>query len=205
MSDVASPTPRRRPRADAARNRARLIEAAREVFAEKGSQASLEEIARVAGVGIGTLYRRFPTRDALVAEVYRDASRQLIEAADRIGATQPPVEALRTWLLLFVDHMANKMRMAEALNAMVGGPAALYAASTEETKRAIGDLVGRATAAGAIDCGLEPLDLIRALGGIAYLSPETDWRRSAEALVDVLIAGLARGGGRDAANETIRR
>lgn len=197
MTDVASRPSSRRPRSDAARNRALLIEAAREVFARKGSDASLEEIARAAGVGIGTLYRRFPSRDLLVAEVYRDASRQLIEAADRLAATSTPFEALGAWLHLFVDHMATKMRMAEALNSIVGGPSALYAASGEEVKRAIGDLVGRAVADGSIAFDLEPLDLLRALAGIAYMMPQEDWRRSADRLVDVLLAGLAReaGGG----------
>lgn len=195
MNDVDSRPSPRRPRADAARNRARLIEVAGRVFAEKGSSASLEEIARAAGVGIGTLYRRFPTRDALVAEVYRDSSRQLVEAADRLAATLAPLEALRAWLKLFVAHMATKLRMAEALNSIVGGPSALYAASTVGTTAAISALVARAVEAGAIRYDLDPLDLVRALAGIAYMSPADDWRTSADRMVDVLLAGLAPAAG----------
>ncbi len=187
----------RKPRADAQRNRVRLLVAAKAVFAEKGSQAGLEEIARVAGLGIGTLYRHFPTRDALIEEVYRTESRQLVEAAGQLAETRAPVEALRAWLCLFVDHMATKLGMAEALNSIVGGPSALYAASGEAVKAAVGDLVARAEATGEIAVAIDPLDLLRALAGIAYMTPEPHWRRSAECLVDILVAGLRASATRD--------
>jgi len=119
MTDAGAP-PARRPRADAERNRARPL-SAKTVFAERGRAASLDEIARAAGVGIGTLYRRFPTRDALVEAVYRNESDQLFAAAARLARTRPPVEALRAWLLLFVDHLAVKRGMSEALGSIAGG------------------------------------------------------------------------------------
>src|SRR4029077_8649104 len=103
VREGAEPTALRKPRADAERNRVRLLETAKAAFAEKGSGASLDEIARIAGVGAGTLYRHFPTRDALVTAVYRNETEQLVVAATRLAETHPPVMALREWLLLFVD------------------------------------------------------------------------------------------------------
>ncbi|NLH79442.1 MAG: TetR/AcrR family transcriptional regulator [Phyllobacteriaceae bacterium] len=194
MSDVPSSKSARKPRADAARNRRRLIEVAREVFAAEGSAATLEEIARVAGVGIGTLYRHFPTRDDLVAAVYRETSRQLAEAADRLSREVEPIEALRRWLLLFVDHMATKMRMAEALDAIFCASPSVQTDAAAEVSTAIDGLVARAAAAGVIAADVEPLDLLRSIAGIAYMSPRPDWRPAADRFVDVLIAGLARGG-----------
>jgi len=195
VTDVPSSKTTRKPRADAARNRLRLIEVAREVFAAEGSAATLDEIARVAHVGIGTLYRHFPTRDDLVAAVYRETSRQLVEAADRLSGEVEPVEALRRWLLLFVEHIATKMRMAEALDVLFCASPEVQTDAAAEVSTAIGGLVARAVAAGAISADVEPLDLLRSIGGIAYMSPRPDWRPAAERFVDVLIAGLSRGGG----------
>lgn len=164
------------------------------MFAAEGSAATLEEIARAAGVGIGTLYRHFPTRDDLVAAVYRETSRQLAEAADRLAKEADPIAALRAWLLLFVDHLATKMRMAEALEVLFCGSPSVRTEAADETSAAIGRLVERAVAAGAISTDVEPLDLLRSIAGIAHLSPRPDWRPAAERFVDVLIAGLSRGG-----------
>lgn len=181
-------------RADAARNRQRLVETAKAVFAEKGAGASLEEIARTAGVGIGTLYRHFPTRDALIEEVYRNASAQLGKAAERLSAELPPVEALRAWLLLFVDHMATKKIMADALASLVGGTAELYATAGAQMKASIAMLVERAVASGEIRAEMEPLDLLRALAGVSNVSADAQWEGSARRLVDILVAGLRTAG-----------
>ncbi len=167
----------------------RLLEAAKRTFAEKGSTAGLEEIARAAGVGIGTLYRHFPTRDALIEAVYRNETRGLAESARRLSAECPPVEALRAWLRLFVDHMATKQGMAEALNSIVGGPQAIYAEAGIEVRAAIEALVDAATVAGEIDLAITPLDLLRALAGLAYMIPDPNWRASADRMVDILLAG----------------
>lgn len=184
------PATLRKPRADAERNRQRLLESARAVFAENGADASLDAIARTAGVGIGTLYRHFPTRDALVEEVYRNASQQLADAATRLSEEQPPVEALRRWLQLFVDHLATKRMMAEALNALVGGTSDLYARSGAQVKSAITLLVDRAVASGEIRLSVEPLDLLRALAGVANIGSAPGWEGNARRLVDVLIVGM---------------
>jgi AcrR family transcriptional regulator len=180
----------RKPRADAQRNRIRLLETAKAAFAEKGPGASLDEIARTAGVGAGTLYRHFPTRDALIEAVYRNETQQLVAAATRLAETHSPIVALREWLLLFVDYMVTKHGMYEALNSLVGGTSELYSASTKLITRAIAKLVDGAVASGDIHLDLDPLDLLRALAGVANISPGSDGKRAARRMVDILIAGI---------------
>jgi AcrR family transcriptional regulator len=150
---------------------------------------SLDEIARTDGVGARTLYRHFPTRDALVAAVYRNETEQLVAAADRLAKTRPPVTALREWLMLFVDYIATKHGMYEVLHSIVGGASDLYSASTTRVKRAIAKLVERAVASGDIRLDLDPTDLLRALAGVAYIGLGTGGERAAKHLVDILIAG----------------
>lgn len=190
MSEKIGQSLARKPRADAERNRLLLLGTAKTAFAEKGTAASLDEIARIAGVGIGTLYRHFPTRDALVSAVYRNETEQLAKAAARFAETLSPVEALRAWLLLFIDHMATKHGMSEVLNSLVGGTSDLYAASGAQMTDAMGMLVERATASGDIHLGIDPLNLLRALAGVANISAGPDWKETARRLVDIMIAGI---------------
>ena len=190
MADQGEPAAVRKPRVDAERNRVRLLETAKAVFAEKGSSASLDEIARTAGVGAGTLYRHFPTRDALVAAVYRNETEHLVAAADRLAKTHSPVPALREWLLLFVDYIAAKHGMSEVLNSIVGGTSDLYSASTVQVKQAIAKVVDRAVTSGDIHLDLDPLDLLRAIAGAANIGLGPDGERAAKRLVDILIAGV---------------
>lgn len=160
------------------------------MFSEGGADTSLEAIAKAAGVGIGTLYRHFPTRDALIESVYRNETENLARAASRFAADLPPVEALRAWLRLFVDHIATKQVMSSALASMVGGPSELYAESGALVKAAIALLVDRAVASGAIRLDIDPIDLLRALAGVACISSAPGWEESAKRLVDILIAGV---------------
>jgi len=190
VAEKRKPAAVRKPRADAKRNRIRLLETAKATFAEKGSGASLDEIARTAGVGAGTLYRHFPTRDALVEAVYRNETEQLVAAADRLAQIHPPATALREWLLLFVDYIATKHGMYEVLNSLVGGTCDLYSASTAQVKQAIARLVDRAVASADIRLDLDPLDLLRALAGVANLASGPDGERAAKRLIDILIAGI---------------
>jgi AcrR family transcriptional regulator len=183
----------RKPRADAERNRERLLETAKALFETKGSSASLEEIAREAGFGIGTLYRHFPTRDELVEAVYRNETEQLAGAARRFAETMPPVDALRAWMRLFVDHLATKQNMSEALNSLVAGTSALYAASTDLVTGAMKLLVERASASGEVRLHMDPLDLLRALAGVMTVGSGPGARANARRLVDVLIAGIRAG------------
>jgi AcrR family transcriptional regulator len=180
----------RKPRADAQRNRMRLLETAKAAFAEKGSAASLDEIAKIAGVGAGTLYRHFPTRDALIEAVYRNETEQLVAAAARLAEARAPTAALREWLLLFVDYMTAKHDIYEALNSIVGGTAELYSASTEQMTRGIAKLIDRAVASGEVRLDVDPLDLLRALAGVANLSAGPDGKEAAKRMVDILIAGI---------------
>ena len=189
MAKKKSPIPaRRRPRADAARNRDSLLKAAKSVFAAKGEAASLEEVAREAGVGIGTLYRRFPTRDALVEAVYGNEVEQLVGAASQLMAAKAPVAALREWLLMFVDYIVTKHNMAEVLKAIVGS--STYAATGARVKDTIAKLADRAVASGEVTLEIEPLDLLRAVSGVANLSAGPQSRQAARRTVDILIAGI---------------
>jgi AcrR family transcriptional regulator len=155
---------------------------------------SLEEIARSANVGIGTLYRHFPTRDALIAEVYRNEAEKLCDAARDLTDCRPPLEALRTWLLLFVDYLSTKLILVEAFRSMVGDTSRLTAGSGERLSAAITLLVDRAVESGDIARGsIDPIDLLRALTGVAMTAPAPDWHVAAARMVDVLIAGLQRG------------
>jgi AcrR family transcriptional regulator len=187
---VASPSPSRKARADGERNRARLLEIAKHAFAERGATASLEQIARDAGLAIGTLYRHFPTRDALIAAVYRQETDALVEAADRLPVDHPPFEALRAWLLLFVDFLAAKYGMADVLGTLIGGQDSLSANATERVTAALEKLSSEAAASGAIRWEIEPLDLLRAIGGVATLQAGVNWRASALRMVDLLLNGL---------------
>jgi AcrR family transcriptional regulator len=179
----------RKPRTDALRNRERLVETAKAAFADQGAEVSLDDVAKAAGLGVGTLYRHFPTRDALVEAVYRAEVERLAQAAGRLAAERPPVEALRDWMRVFVDYIAAKNLIAPALNAIVGGPSAIYADSGALIKTAIHDLVGRAAASGELREDLDPLDLLRALVGVANVASSPDWEASAKRLVDILIEG----------------
>ncbi len=186
----------RKPRADARRNRDGLLEAAKAAFAEVGSEASLEEIARRADVGIGTLYRHFPTRDAIVEAVYRREVQQLADAAPRLADSLPPAEALRAWMRVFIDYIAAKKVIAPALKSLVEAGSTLYADSSARINGAIALLVERAQACGDIRPDADSADLLRALIGFAYVNSAPDWEASALRLIDLLIDGLRsqRGG-----------
>jgi AcrR family transcriptional regulator len=190
VTDGGEPAAVRKPRADAERNRVRLLETAKAAFAEKGSAASLDEIARTAGVGAGTLYRHFPTRDALIEAVYRNETEQLVAAANRLAKTHSPMTALREWLLLFVEYMATKYGMSEALNSICGGTSDLYAATSAQVKQVMAKLIDGAVASGDIRLDFDPLDLLRALAGVANMSPGPDAKQAARRMVDILIAGV---------------
>ncbi|HTJ02733.1 MAG TPA: TetR family transcriptional regulator [Methylovirgula sp.] len=179
----------RKPRADAQRNRERLLGVAKAAFRARGAEISLDDLAKEAGVGIGTVYRHFPTRDALLEAVYRAEVTELAATAERLARSHPPLEALREWMKLFVDYIATKHLIAPALNSMVGGASQLFAESGAQIKAAIEALVGRAVAAGEIRPDLDPFDLLRALVGVANVAASPDWEASAKRLVDILIAG----------------
>ena len=179
----------RRPRLDAQRNRERLLEVAKEAFTRFGANASLDDIAKQAGVGAGTLYRHFPTREALIEAVYRTEVDKIAAAEAHLSTELPPVEALRAWMLLFIDYIATKQLIVPALNTLVGGPAKVFEASRSRIRGAIDALVKRAIESGDIRKDLEPFDLLRALIGVSNVASGPGWQQSARRLVDILITG----------------
>src|ERR1700726_2353686 len=179
----------RKPRTDAQLNRERILEVAKEAFTRSGANASLDDIAKQAGVGAGTLYRHFPTRDALLEAVYRTEVENLAAAERELAQDLSPIEALRAWMLLFVDYIATKQIIAPALNTLVGGPSKVYEASRVQITGAIDALVERAIESGDIRGDLDPLDLLRALIGVCNVASSPDWQQSARRLVDILISG----------------
>jgi AcrR family transcriptional regulator len=189
MPTKRSQSAARKPRADAQRNRERILEMAKEAFTRSGADTSLDDIAKQAGVGAGTLYRHFPTRDELLKAVYRTEVEKLAAAERKFAQAMPPIEALRAWMLLFVDYIATKQIIAPALNTLVGGPAKVLEASYAQIHEAIRGLVKRAIKSGDIRRDLDPVDLLRALVGVANVASSPDWQQSARRLVDILITG----------------
>jgi AcrR family transcriptional regulator len=179
----------RKPRADAQRNRERILEVAKQEFTRSGANASLEEIAKKARVGPGTLYRHFPTREELLVAVYRSEMEKLAAAQRTFADTMAPVEALRAWLLLFVDAVETKQIIAPVLNTLVGDPKKVFEASHGQIHEALRALVKRAIKSGDIRKDLDPIDLLRALVGVANVATSPDWQQSARRLVEILILG----------------
>jgi AcrR family transcriptional regulator len=182
------PAPRK-PRADAQRNRGHILEIAKSAFTRSGAGVSLDDVAKQAGIGIGTLYRHFPTRDALLEAVYRTEVERLAAAERKFSEMMSPIDALRAWMLLFVDYVAAKQLIAPALNTLVGGPSKLFDASGKLIIGAINALVSRAIESGDIRPDLEPLDLLRALVGVSNVASGPNWVQSAKRLVEILILG----------------
>ena len=182
----------KRPRADAVRNRERVLEAAKLVFNAGGPDASLEAVARRAGVGIGTLYRHFPTRDALFESVYRREVQHLTDLAEHLSTGHEPVEALRKWMHANVEFVATKKGMSTALAVTAHGKSDLAAFTFDRLSRAVALLLDRAVQAGEIRSDIGPEDIIRTLVGLCYTHENTGWQANVLRLVDVFIDGLSR-------------
>ena len=180
----------RRPRADAVRNRERVLEAAKAVFSAGGPEASLEAVARRAGVGIGTLYRHFPTREALFEAVYRREVDHLADLAEALKADTSPSQALRTWLRSNVEFIATKKGMSAALALAAQASSELAVYSFERLTRAVGLLLDRAIAAGEIRADIGPAELLRALIGMCYLHDQPGWQETVQRLVEGFVDGL---------------
>jgi AcrR family transcriptional regulator len=180
----------RKPRSDALRNRERLLEAAKVVFGSGGPEASLEAVARQADVGIGTLYRHFPTREALFEAVYRHEVEQLGELAERLKDEPSPVEALRQWLHSTVAFVATKKGMMAALAIVYNADSELTAYSSARLTASIGALLSRAVEAGEIRTDVNADDLLRAMIGMCMLHDQPGWQDSVVRLLDVLVDGL---------------
>jgi len=189
MKKSATPKPARKPRSDAQRNRERILEVAKQVFTRRGADASMGEIARRAKIGPGTLYRHFATRDALLATVYITEVEKLAAAQKKLSAELSPIEALRAWLLVFIDYIAAKKIIAPALNAMAGGPSRVFQQTTQVMEEAAHALASHAIASGDLRPDVDPIDLMRAIYGLSTAGSADDWPAKARKFVDILLQG----------------
>jgi AcrR family transcriptional regulator len=179
-------------RADARRNREALLQAAAELFAQEGTDVSLEAVAARAGVGIGTLYRNFPNRDSLVEAAYRTEVAHLCDAASELLTSRPPDVALAEWMDRFVTYAAAKRGMAGALKA-VNAKTDLYSQTRGQITGAIGGLLDAGVQAGSLRADVEPEDVLRAMGCIWNLGDGEGWRTQAETLIRIIVDGLRHG------------
>jgi AcrR family transcriptional regulator len=186
---VSAPGPRPL-RADAQRNRDRLLDAAVRAFALEGPDVTLDAIAKDAGVGIGTLYRHFPTREALVDAAYRNELARLCDAVTELLQTMPADEATRTWMDRFVDYMTTKRGMADALRAVIASGGNPFAHSRDRLTAAITTLLHAGAAAGTIRSDVEPVDVLMSLSGVSLAAGEPAQRDQARRLLDLLMDGL---------------
>jgi len=189
MAQKRSQPASRKPRADAEQNRDRILKAAKDAFTQFGAEASLDDIAKQASVGAGTLYRHFPSRAALIEAVYRTEVAKLAAAERSFAESMTPIEALRAWMMLFVDYIAAKKIIAPVLNTLLGEGSTVFESTHDQVWAAIRSLVKRAIKSGDIRKDLDPIDLLRALIGVSNVASTPDWRQSAERLVDILITG----------------
>jgi AcrR family transcriptional regulator len=190
MTSPPTPIPAaRRPRVDAQRNRERILEVARKAFTEHGVEATMDDIARRAEVGPGTLYRHFPTRDALIEAVFRSEVEKLTAAGQRFAATLEPLQALRAWALLFIDYVASKLLILPAMDTVPGGSTRLIEGSRSSIHGTFRGLVERAVESGQLRAGTDPDDLMRAVIGVFHTSSMPGWEASARRVVDLLIEG----------------
>jgi AcrR family transcriptional regulator len=177
-------------RADARRNRERLLEAAVSAFASDGADVTLEAIAKTAGVGIGTLYRHFPTREALVEAAYRQELARLCDVVPGLLRSLPADEATRVWMDRFIDYMTTKRYMAGALQAVIASGGDPYAESRARLIGAITTLLAAGNSAGTIRADVEPNDVLLALSGVSLAAGSPDQREQASRLLDLLVDGL---------------
>lgn len=178
-------------RADAQANLDRLLEVAAAAFAREGADTSLKAIAAEAQVGIGTLYRRFPTREDLVEAVYRNENARLSAAAPDLLATLPPREALQAWMQHFVDYMLTKRGMSDALPTILTARDGLRASSRQSLEDAVRTLMNAGGDAGLLRTDIHPYDVLMSLGGITLGSGHEHQRELADRLIDLLLDGLS--------------
>jgi len=187
---MTKPRPHRPQRADARRNRERLLAAARAVFAADGANASLQGVAREAGVGIGTLYRHFPAREMLYTAVYEQEVDHLVAMAESLADSHEPVAALREWLQALVALVATKTGMVSALAISAETKSAVSQATSERLINALGNLLDRCVARGTLRDTLAPRELLHAIVGMCLIQDVPDWQVRVATMIDVLIDGL---------------
>lgn len=183
----------RQPRADAQRNRERLLRAAVAELAERGQDAPLEGIATRAGVGIGTLYRHFPSREALIVAAYQQEVDSLCASAQELIDTMPADEALRTWATRFSDYVATKRAMGDALRSAVASDSPLFTETKQRTSGALRLILEAGAASGVLRPDADPDDVMRVVSAIWYLPDGPEWRQDVGRMLDLIIDGLRYG------------
>jgi AcrR family transcriptional regulator len=187
---MSAPTHDKPLRKDAQRNREKLLAAAVELFAERGTEGSLEEVAKRAGVGIGTLYRHFPTRDALVEAAYRNEVAQLRAAADELLAELPPDQALEAWMRRFVEYGSAKRGMRDALHSIAGAGSDLFAQTRGQVTEAVAVLLKAGAEAGTLRADVEAEDVLRAMGAIWMVAEGDEFGDQAMRILRLVLDGL---------------
>ena len=187
--------PARSLRADAQRNRDKLLAAAAEAFAKDGEDVALETIAGRARVGIGTLYRHFPSREALVAAAYRNEVDALCAAAADLLVSLPADQALRAWTERFAEYIATKRAVGDALRSAAGSDSPLFAETRERIREALRLLLEAGAASGSLRADVDPKDVMRVINGIWYLPDGPEWRADVGRMLDLVIDGLRYGTG----------
>jgi AcrR family transcriptional regulator len=177
-------------RADAQRNRDRLLDVAVRAFSQDGPDVTLDAIAKDAGVGIGTLYRHFPTREALIEAAYRSELARLCDAVPDLLQAMPPEQATRAWMDRYIDYMTAKRGMADALRAVIASGGSPYAQSRDRLTTAITTLLQAGAAAGTLRADVEPADVLASLSGVSLAAGERAQRDQARRLLDLLMDGL---------------
>ncbi|MGA5037475.1 TetR/AcrR family transcriptional regulator [Streptomyces capoamus] len=180
-------------RADARRNRERILEAAVRVFSEKGPDVAIDTIAKAAGVGSATLYRHFPTREALVEAAYRNELARVCDSAAKLLAGNAPDRAIRLWMDDFIDYVAAKQGMADALRAAVASGADPFAETLDKLGTALRTLLRAGADAGLLRPDIDPFDVGFSLAGVALITSAPDQRERAGRLLDLLLDGLRYG------------
>ncbi|NLU77395.1 TetR/AcrR family transcriptional regulator [Micromonospora sp. HNM0581] len=182
--------PTRPLRADAQRNRHRLLEAAVRAFSSHGADVTLEQIARDAGVGIGTLYRHFPTREALVEAAYRNELERLCDSAAELLEELPPEAATRAWMDLFIDYLSTKREMADALRLVIAAGTNPFAQSRDRLLTALTRLLAAGATTGTIRPDVDPGDVLAGLSGVSLVAGGREQRDQARRLLNLLMDGL---------------
>jgi AcrR family transcriptional regulator len=183
----------RRTRIDARQNRERLLEVAARAFAEEGLDATPVSIAKQAGVGVGTLYRHFPTREALIDAAYRNELARVCDQAAHLIARHTAAEATRAWMTHFLDYATAKRGMSEALNTVIASGADPYAASRDLLSGAVGALLDAGARDGTLRTDLSREDVLLAMSGIAQSTGQYGTRDQAARLTNLLMDGLTTG------------
>jgi AcrR family transcriptional regulator len=177
-------------RADAQRNRDQLLKVAVRAFSQKGPDVTLESIASDAGVGIGTLYRHFPTREALIEAAYRNELARLCAGVPELLRTMPADIALRTWMDRFIDYLATKRGMAEALRMVIASGGNPHAQTRESLLEAISSLLKAGADQGALRRDIDPADVMIGISGVSLVAGAPEQREQAGRLLDLLVDGL---------------